>query len=704
MDRHSLSSSSPYTPNVTARSMSSESLHTSFVDAMRAMDDASMAESNVGVRCASINAARRAIAACDEAIGQTTMTMKERAIWEERMAGLHARAATAAASVGDDAPRTTSAAKESSSGGLRGMFEGLAMSTPTSANGLSGFDLFSGLDIATNGSNATGSPRAQPISPHTLFGMGVEDDGDRTPKVTPVRVGYARDEMNVAMAAAPESIGSPELTFAHISRSTSEDDLPVFDETSSALMGEFEFAVATPPRATKSTTMSLEESSANELLGMLKAAEARKKAPELAHRSCEARMEACAKKRCVIARECMTLLAQVGDLKMRQEQSVARDDYEVAAKLEDQLSTMQNAYNDLERKLLAVEEEFTRTMEESLRALESLVKAGEANTAEVSTFHDAKRREVEALLSARDAMKTSAREAAEQAKDNVRIKQKIAHELVSRAGEEMESLKMRRATFETPMRELTAEVEDLRAKLREKESAYETMTAEIESLDSEERRLRAKINDAKVAAENAEIEIENLPVVEDVQDAREHLAVEAESEAQRAVQRLREELSVKKTDLAATTNALSSVRAFVELEASAAACLARVQCDLIDAERREASSKHVAALRIRIAELEALKTTAASEKRFKDAADAISEIKELATKIDAAATSSTEAESSADVAARRNDLSDAISAVQRARLDRLREESRVCAYTSDAALVAIDLLRLKCSDLDVLES
>ena len=580
-----------------------------------------------------------------------------------------------------------------------GMFEGLALAPSGTSTDTSDLDLFSGLNIvATPPTPSKAQVEVpQPISPHVLFEANDSEHSNSTPQQAQVRIGYGRDEMEHATeptTAVPDFTefgDTPEFTFAQVSRSASVGDLedvPVFDETSSALVGEFEFALASSPLPTASMD-------GNELRGLLQTAELRNKAPELAHRSCEARIEACVKKRSVVGNSAMALVAQINELKSRQEKAVSEDDYEAAATLEDQISGIVDTYADTERKLLALENEFTSTIEESIKALENLVNAGKVSVEELTIF----RRGKDELLQARNAQKNQAKQAANHAKEKLQDAKSSADETIRQINDEIGEVKVRRGALAEPMSTLRAEIEDLRAQLEEKQGAYEAFTVQIQSLDAEEQSLISKAESAKTTAESAEAEIAKFLAVENVDDSEPVGYDEAES----AMASIRDGLCTKEQILASTSNALEAMRAFIERESSAIAQEATARLELVTAENRiktkSRSQKLIASLRLHITELEATKTTAASEKRFKDAADASTEIKCLTQQIeDAEKDIDDRGDDNDGIDALRAALLDAQRATSRARIARLEEESRVYPTSTDAVRVAIDLTRIKHRD------
>jgi len=580
-----------------------------------------------------------------------------------------------------------------------GMFEGLALAPSGTSTDTSDLDLFSGLNIvATPPTPSKAQVEVpQPISPHVLFEANDSEHSNSTPQQAQVRIGYGRDEMEHATeptTAVPDFTefgDTPEFTFAQVSRSASVGDLedvPVFDETSSALVGEFEFALASSPLPTASMD-------GNELRGLLQTAELRNKAPELAHRSCEARIEACVKKRSVVGNSAMALVAQINELKSRQEKAVSEDDYEAAATLEDQISGIVDTYADTERKLLALENEFTSTIEESIKALENLVNAGKVSVEELTIF----RRGKDELLQARNAQKNQAKQAANHAKEKLQDAKSSADETIRQINDEIGEVKVRRGALAEPMSTLRAEIEDLRAQLEEKQGAYEAFTVQIQSLDAEEQSLISKAESAKTTAESAEAEIAKFLAVENVDDSEPVGYDEAES----AMASIRDGLCTKEQILASTSNALEAMRAFIERESSAIAQEATARLELVTAENRiktkSRSQKLIASLRLHITELEATKTTAASEKRFKDAADASTEIKCLTQQIEDAEKDIDDRGNDNDgIDALRAALLDAQRATSRARIARLEEESRVYPTSTDAVRVAIDLTRIKHRD------
>ena len=582
---------------------------------------------------------------------------------------------------------------------MSGMFEGLALAPPgTSTENTAGLDLFSGLNVVGTPPTPKVQVEApQPISPHVLFEMSDNEHGGSTPQRT-VRIGYGRDEMaqttkpTTAVPDFEEFGATPEFTFARVSRSAADDEdpLPVFDEeTSSALVGEFEFAVASlPPMGSIDGRIDNEE---DELSALLQAAQFRNKAPELAHRSCEARIEACVKKRSVVGSSAMALLAQIDELKSQQEQAVTRDDYEAAATLEEQISGAVKTYDDTERKLLDLEKDFTSTIEESIKALENLVNAGKTSVEELTIFCRAK----DELLAAKNAEKHQAKQAAKEAEEKLQETKNNASELFRQTNEEIGEVKARREALDAPMCALNAEIEDLRAQLLEKESAYEALIEQMKSLDEEEQCLIAKAEITKTKVEETEAEIAKFLEDENVEED----ATAGEDEAERKVTGIREGLSTKEQTLASTSDALSILRTFIERESSAVAQESKAHVELTSAENaaktRAQSQKLIATLRVRINELETAKTIAASEKRFKDAADASAEIKHLTQQIENAEEESHAGDDDIDIDALRAALIDAQRAARHARIARLEEESRIYPSTADAVRIAIDLARIK---------
>lgn len=626
----------------------------------------------------------------------------EKDAWLLQMECLHEAVEDATANVAGQLPSPIpSPVVREASTDSSGMFEGLALA-PSGTSDTSDLDLFSGLNILATPPTPpkTRVEVPQPISPHVLFEANDSEHSDSTPQQAQVRIGYGRDEMEQATeptTAVPDFTefgDTPEFTFAQVSRSASVGDLedvPVFDETSSALVGEFEFAMCASPLP----TASMDGNSEDELRELLQTAELRNKAPELAHRSCEARIEACVKKRSVVGNSAMALVAQINELKSRQEKAVSEDDYEAAATLEDQISGVVNTYADTERKLLALENEFTSTIEESIKALENLVNAGKASVEELTIF----RRGKDELLQARNAQKNQAKQAAQKRAEKLREAKSSADEMIRQINDEIGEVKVRREALDQPMSTLRAEIEDLRAQLEEKQGAYEAFTLQIQSLDAEEQSLISKAESAKTTAESTEAEIAKFLAVENVDDSEPVGYDEAES----AMASIRDGLCAKEQILASTSNALEAMRTFIERESSAIAQEATARLELATAENRiktkSRSQKLIASLRLHITELEATKSTAASEKRFKDAADASTEIKRLTQQIeDAEKDIDDKGDDNDAIDAIRATLLDAQRATSRARIARLEEESRVYPTSTDAVRVAIDLTRIKHRD------
>ena len=146
---------------------------------------------------------------------------------------------------------------------------------------------------------------------------------------------------------------------------------------------------------------------------------------------------------------------------------------------------------------------------------------------------------------------------------------------------------------------------------------------------------------------------------------------------------------------------LDNLATFITAETSARARVAEAEVALErtrDEKRRvESARQRETDLSSRIAELERVKTAAVEEKRFIDAQQASTTIKELSTAIDIAkASASVDAVALDDAIARASAaLDDAVLASATARLNRLRAES------GDAATVAIDLLRMAHPTLDL---
>ena len=626
----------------------------------------------------------------------------EKDAWLLQMECLHEAVEDATANVAGQLPSPIpSPVVREASADSSGMFEGLTLA-PSGTSDTSDLDLFSGLNILATPPTPpkTRVEVPQPISPHVLFEANDSEHSDSTPQQAQVRIGYGRDEMEQATeptTAVPDFTefgDTPEFTFAQVSRSASVGDLedvPVFDETSSALVGEFEFAMCASPLP----TASMDGNSEDELRELLQTAELRNKAPELAHRSCEARIEACVKKRSVVGNSAMALVAQINELKSRQEKAVSEDDYEAAATLEDQISGVVNTYADTERKLLALENEFTSTIEESIKALENLVNAGKASVEELTIF----RRGKDELLQARNAQKNQAKQAAQKRAEKLREAKSSADEMIRQINDEIGEVKVRREALDQPMSTLRAEIEDLRAQLEEKQGAYEAFTLQIQSLDAEEQSLISKAESAKTTAESTEAEIAKFLAVENVDDSEPVGYDEAES----AMASIRDGLCAKEQILASTSNALEAMRTFIERESSAIAQEATARLELATAENRiktkSRSQKLIASLRLHITELEATKSTAASEKRFKDAADASTEIKRLTQQIeDAEKDIDDKGDDNDAIDAIRATLLDAQRATSRARIARLEEESRVYPTSTDTVRVAIDLTRIKHRD------
>jgi len=704
------SASSVLTPNVTARSPSAtpstpSTPHGLYAKASSALREAMDGRNNDdGMRYAMINDARRTVQKLSEVLDggfdAHGLGEDEKDAWLLQVECLREAVEDATANVAGELPSPVpSPVVREASPDSSGMFEGLALAPSGTSTDTSDLDLFSGLNIvATPPTPSKAQVEVpQPISPHVLFEANDSEHSNSTPQQAQVRIGYGRDEMEHATeptTAVPDFTefgDTPEFTFAQVSRSASVGDLedvPVFDETSSALVGEFEFALASSPLPTASMD-------GNELRGLLQTAELRNKAPELAHRSCEARIEACVKKRSVVGNSAMALVAQINELKSRQEKAVSEDDYEAAATLEDQISGIVDTYADTERKLLALENEFTSTIEESIKALENLVNAGKVSVEELTIF----RRGKDELLQARNAQKNQAKQAANHAKEKLQDAKSSADETIRQINDEIGEVKVRRGALAEPMSTLRAEIEDLRAQLEEKQGAYEAFTVQIQSLDAEEQSLISKAESAKTTAESAEAEIAKFLAVENVDDSEPVGYDEAES----AMASIRDGLCTKEQILASTSNALEAMRAFIERESSAIAQEATARLELVTAENRiktkSRSQKLIASLRLHITELEATKTTAASEKRFKDAADASTEIKCLTQQIEDAEKDIDDRGNDNDgIDALRAALLDAQRATSRARIARLEEESRVYPTSTDAVRVAIDLTRIKHRD------
>jgi len=704
------SASSVLTPNVTARSPSAtpstpSTPHGLYAKASSALREAMDGRNNDdGMRYAMINDARRTVQKLSEVLDggfdAHGLGEDEKDAWLLQVECLREAVEDATANVAGELPSPVpSPVVREASPDSSGMFEGLALAPSGTSTDTSDLDLFSGLNIvATPPTPSKAQVEVpQPISPHVLFEANDSEHSNSTPQQAQVRIGYGRDEMEHATeptTAVPDFTefgDTPEFTFAQVSRSASVGDLedvPVFDETSSALVGEFEFALASSPLPTASMD-------GNELRGLLQTAELRNKAPELAHRSCEARIEACVKKRSVVGNSAMALIAQINELKSRQEKAVSEDDYEAAATLEDQISGIVDTYADTERKLLALENEFTSTIEESIKALENLVNAGKVSVEELTIF----RRGKDELLQARNAQKNQAKQAANHAKEKLQDAKSSADETIRQINDEIGEVKVRRGALAEPMSTLRAEIEDLRAQLEEKQGAYEAFTVQIQSLDAEEQSLISKAESAKTTAESAEAEIAKFLAVENVDDSEPVGYDEAES----AMASIRDGLCTKEQILASTSNALEAMRAFIERESSAIAQEATARLELVTAENRiktkSRSQKLIASLRLHITELEATKTTAASEKRFKDAADASTEIKCLTQQIEDAEKDIDDRGNDNDgIDALRAALLDAQRATSRARIARLEEESRVYPTSTDAVRVAIDLTRIKHRD------
>ena len=704
------SASSVLTPNVTARSPSAtpstpSTPHGLYAKASSALREAMDGRNNDdGMRYAMINDARRTVQKLSEVLDggfdAHGLGEDEKDAWLLQVECLREAVEDATANVAGELPSPVpSPVVREASPDSSGMFEGLALAPSGTSTDTSDLDLFSGLNIvATPPTPSKAQVEVpQPISPHVLFEANDSEHSNSTPQQAQVRIGYGRDEMEHATeptTAVPDFTefgDTPEFTFAQVSRSASVGDLedvPVFDETSSALVGEFEFALASSPLPTASMD-------GNELRGLLQTAELRNKAPELAHRSCEARIEACVKKRSVVGNSAMALVAQINELKSRQEKAVSEDDYEAAATLEDQISGIVDTYADTERKLLALENEFTSTIEESIKALENLVNAGKVSVEELTIF----RRGKDELLQARNAQKNQAKQAANHAKEKLQDAKSSADETIRQINDEIGEVKVRRGALAEPMSTLRAEIEDLRAQLEEKQGAYEAFTVQIQSLDAEEQSLISKAESAKTTAESAEAEIAKFLAVENVDDSEPVGYDEAES----AMASIRDGLCTKEQILASTSNALEAMRAFIERESSAIAQEATARLELVTAENRiktkSRSQKLIASLRLHITELEATKTTAASEKRFKDAADASTEIKCLTQQIeDAEKDIDDRGDDNDGIDALRAALLDAQRATSRARIARLEEESRVYPTSTDAVRVAIDLTRIKHRD------
>jgi hypothetical protein len=659
-----------------------------------------------GMRFAMINDARRTVQKLSEVLAggfdAHGLGEDEKDAWLLQMECLHEAVEDATANVAGQLPSPIpSPVVREASADSSGMFEGLALA-PSGTSDTSDLDLFSGLNILATPPTPpkTRVEVPQPISPHVLFEANDSEHSDSTPQQAQVRIGYGRDEMEQATeptTAVPDFTefgDTPEFTFAQVSRSASVGDLedvPVFDETSSALVGEFEFAMCASPLP----TASMDGNSEDELRELLQTAELRNKAPELAHRSCEARIEACVKKRSVVGNSAMALVAQINELKSRQEKAVSEDDYEAAATLEDQISGVVNTYADTERKLLALENEFTSTIEESIKALENLVNAGKASVEELTIF----RRGKDELLQARNAQKNQAKQAAQKRAEKLREAKSSADETTHQINDEIGEVKVRREALDQPMSTLRAEIEDLRAQLEEKQGAYEAFTLQIQSLDAEEQSLISKAESAKTTAESTEAEIAKFLAVENVDDSEPVGYDEAES----AMASIRDGLCAKEQILASTSNALEAMRTFIERESSAIAQEATARLELATAENRiktkSRSQKLIASLRLHITELEATKSTAASEKRFKDAADASTEIKRLTQQIeDAEKDIDDKGDDNDAIDAIRATLLDAQRATSRARIARLEEESRVYPTSTDTVRVAIDLTRIKHRD------
>uniref|UniRef100_A0A7S0PPZ0 UVR domain-containing protein n=1 Tax=Ostreococcus mediterraneus TaxID=1486918 RepID=A0A7S0PPZ0_9CHLO len=705
--------SSVLTPNVTARSPSAtpstpSTPHGLYAKASSALREAMDGRNNDdGMRYAMINDARRTVQKLSEVLDggfdAHGLGEDEKDAWLLQVECLREAVEDATANVAGELPSPVpSPVVREASADSSEMFEGLALAPSGTSTDTSDLDLFSGLNIVATPPtpSKTQVEVPQPISPHVLFEANDSEHSSSTPQQVQVRIGYGRDEMEHATeptTAVPDFTefgDTPEFTFAQVSRSASVGDLedvPVFDETSSALVGEFEFALASSPLP----TASMDGHSEDELRGLLQTAELRNKAPELAHRSCEVRIEACVKKRSVVGNSAMALVAQINELKSRQEKAVSEDDYEAAATLEDQISGVVNTYADTERKLLALETEFTSTIEESIKALENLVNAGKVSVEELTIF----RRGKDELLQARNAQKNQAKQAANHAKEKLQDAKSSADEMIRQINVEIGEVKVRRGALAEPMSTLRAEIEDLRAQLEEKQGAYEAFTVQIQSLDAEEQSLISKAESTKTTAESAEAEIAKFLAVENVDDSEPVGYDEAES----AMASIRDGLCTKEQILASTSNALEAMRAFIERESSAIAQEATARLELVTAENRiktkSRSQKLIASLRLHITELEATKTTAASEKRFKDAADASTEIKRLTQQIeDAEKDIGDRGDDNDGIDTLRAALLDAQRATSRARIARLEEESRVYPTSTDAVRVAIDLTRIKHRD------
>jgi len=688
-------SSSPLTPNATARGASETpdanemSLDELVNRASNLLADALTSAEDDGIKFSKINRARRMI----EGVRQRAKAGDEDAL--EALGALEELANDAVDKVANG-------------GAFREVVE-TPRATTTVASG--GLDLFSGLTLNETppmAMNATmisptvdASPKpTTPISPADLFGLNNASTPDSSWRREKPRIGYGRREAGAGLMDFEATM----MAKAEVSI----EDAPVFDEVEVGGDDAFEFAVATPSEEDESATPIVGDDRGDarvELRGLLKASDVRFKPAKLAYESAEARRVAATSKRLVSAKECTKLLETIEKFKLEQEGAIGKDDFEAAARLEESIEGARRAYSEMIAKLFAAENEFRDCLAEASEALKTWIALICSSMDEIQQFAETKRRQLDDAMSSQHEAQRAAAIAREARKNALMVAKDEAQTTCTSLEKDLVDISEKRAALDAPLSELRDEIASLRAELQAKENKLHEKEIERTQLLEEEGLLRQTIADAARRRDAATDDLQNFDeTTEEVSSGAPEELKEVQdiaTEAENATASLQETLHQRETDLSSKQNALNNLATFITAETSARARLdeAEKALERTRDEKRcvESARQRETDLSSRIAELERVKTAAVEEKRFIDAQQASTTIKELSAEIDIAkASASVDAVALDDAIARASAaLDDAVLASATARLNRLRAES------GDAATVAIDLLRMAHPKLDL---